>query len=285
MISGLHWKNDRTTSTLGTSLYGGVPAVFLSCQENHTVSRLLEDISDIPVVGGDSDTDGYDEIEAELQLLAEDDEPLPQQLELAKTGGWLAPPISKLPIADQFAGKKVELIRFSGDASESSSRLAAYSVDGFNDPVVQRVLKKYALADGEVRTMVEHNRALTSAMQEIARIKKAQALEAAIPRTAVRKHQEATNVEKKRVEAVFNFGGVDGARRARYSGASVDGSLLVLIADDELVASGVWEPPDLGPEVKFEVTLSNMPEPLRVFSCGLRHSHEGKIFYLLFIDR
>jgi len=52
-----------------------------------------------------------------------------------------------------------------------------------------------------------------------------------------------------------------------------------------MVNSGVYEPPDLGPNSKFEIDVSNMSEPLVVFSCGLSHSYDGKMFYLLFVDR
>jgi len=256
------------------------------------------DISDIPILDDQEQVDDHvDDLagdDAQLRRMLEDDSPSDEQLRFVGAGGWLAPPsdrsdcggIPKGMPTDKVDGHKIEVFRFNDKGGQSL--MAEYSIDGLNDQDVREIFDKYKLKDGESRSLQESTMNAIKAMQEVQKLKQSKRKAAALPKAGrTSQHRETATMpepRKSRVEVAFDFGGLDGVRRARYTDAYVSDSLLVLVADDSLVDSGVWEPPDLGPEVKFEVKISGHPEPLRVFSCGLRHQYGGNMFYLLFLD-
>lgn len=277
--------------------------------------RSFDDTSDIPVINeepifrppgfmeDDNDPPPFElpkDLDAETASVMrelESEEPLEEQKRFQASGGWLAPKRSKMPMPDKaMAGKRVRLIKF--DENGSETQLADYTVDGMNDPLVRAVFKKHALtSEDESRSFEDYSRVMTQAMREVqaAKSRKPTQQKPAPPSQQSTNRAESpqpqnpqpgrTTMPQPRVDVVFKFGGIDGQRRARYSDAYVHDTLLVLVADEAMVNSGVYEPPDLGPNSKFEIDVSNMSEPLVVFSCGLSHSYDGKMFYLLFVDR
>lgn len=249
---------------------------------------------DVPTTGDD----GYETDPAGVEAMLDDDTPSPEQLAIARGRGGIligksdrsesgGIPLGSPP--DAVGGTVVKL-----DPLNRHGVTAEFTVDGLGDSVIREVCGRYAAriagADPSERLA-----AMEAAYVEIAAIK------AALRRAAPPQPQHQSHAPRPpqaaappagpppaagaAVDVVFDFGGVDGRRLARYRDAIIHDSVLVLVAAEADRAAGIYLPPAFGASRPFLVTLPGLPDPVRVFSGGVTYPYAGALHCVLFVDR
>lgn len=252
-----------------------------------------DDLPPVPVINDADDFDVIDDVDAVMAAL-DDEEPTEQQVSFQKAGGVIFTPSDRTDSGGIPLGQPPELltgqqVRMDPLGRTSGGPSVRFVLDGRDDPIVREVLKRHQLKPGEVRGRDEYLKTYEAVMTEIAAEKRKQvapespALRKAAARAAAPVVEDVA--PRTAVDVTFDFGGVDGKRRARYRDVYIENDLLVLVAGTADLYTGVFEPPNLGPNRPIVVTVQGLDAPVRALSCGLTHTYGDSTFFLLFVDR
>lgn len=225
----------------------------------------------------------------------EDDVPSENMLEMVRHGAHITPREAMVPPPDAVDRVKIAVV----DGDDPTVASYVFELGGAGDPVMKEVVDRYATAATGPRSQQDRIAEAAAVYMEVCAAKRATGQEVfpvsrtagSVASTAPRTREESAPqrtapAKPPSVQLTFDLGPA-GRMIGRYRSASIQETLLVLVADEDAVESGLYLPPNTGasPDGAISVIIPGLPKPVRVFSMDMTFRYEGSVFCILLIDR
>lgn len=228
----------------------------------------------------------------------EDDVPTEEMLKTVRGGGLsmaarIIPREAAIPAPDMVEKVDIAII----DSREGGTPSYVFSLNGANDETMKKIANSYAANRRGAKLSTEDRIADIGALfMEVCAAKRQEGqdpieVEAKPQYSDIQspaKPQASVPAKRSRstVQVTFDLGPA-GRMVGRYKDVMIQDKLLILVADEEAVASGQYLPPSTDPDKgqTILVTIPDLDIPVPVFSLDLVFQYGGNVFCLMIIDR
>lgn len=220
----------------------------------------------------------------------EDDTPTDDMIKTLRGGGLsmsahIIPREAAVPAPDMVENVKIAVI----DSREGGTPSYVFSLNGTNDQTMRRVLSDHAAGRiGGLRTTEARMAEVGALFREVYAAKQDHD-EPELAQTTVLPsipQQQTTKLRTPVVQITFDLGPA-GRMVGRYKDVSIQDKLLILVADEQAVANGLYLPPSTTPgsNQTISVIIPGLDVPVQVFSVDMVFQYAGDVFCVLIIDR
>jgi hypothetical protein len=196
----------------------------------------------------------------------------------------IIPREAAVPAPDMVENVRIAVI----DSREGGTPSYVFSLNGNNDQTMRRVLSERAANHpAGLRTVEARMAEVRELFSEVYAAKQKHTPET--PQTTERPDTAQQQTAKTRapvVQITFDLGPA-GRMVGRYKDVSIQDKLLILVADEQAVANGLYLPPSTPPgsNQTISVIIPGLDVPVRVFSVDMVFQYAGDVFCVLIIDR